>query len=109
MLEQLVEIIESIAGSPCAAITISLAMNVALGWGWWRREQMHSARYDVLRQEWISREKQISEMMIERDDEVTAVGREAFSILHDTAAALGSIESTLEGMEARLLSQPEEN
>lgn len=100
MVDQVFEYITTIASSPQAAIIISLALNVALAWGWWRREQNHLARYDTLRSEWITRETAYLENMSERDNDVSALGREAFSVLQDVAGALAGMERTLDGVDA---------
>ncbi len=99
MLEQLFEIIETAATSSHAAIIISLALNVALAWGWWRREATHSSGSDRFRREWIEREKSYLECLSGHDDEIAAFGREAFTVLQDVAAALAGMERTLDGLE----------
>jgi hypothetical protein len=99
MLNQIFEIIVSAASSGQAAIIISLAMNVALAWGWWRREQTHIVRYDTLRAEWIVRESEVMKCLKERDDETSAMNKEAFSVLQNVASAMAGMERTLEDVE----------
>ena len=99
MLEQIFQMIETAATSPHAAIIISLAMNVALAWGWWRREQMQAARLDQIRGERTEREENYLDCLAQRDEEVAALGREAFGVLQDVAAALAGMERTLDGVE----------
>jgi hypothetical protein len=99
MIEQIFGFITTIAESSNAAIIISLAMNVALAWGWWRREQTHTAKYDTLRSEWISRESAFLDNMKERDSEVSTLGHEAFSVLQEVAGALAGMERTLDGID----------
>lgn len=100
MLQQVFEIIETAASSTHAALIICLAMNVALAWGWWRREQMHTARLDEIRDERAEREAAFLDCLAQRDEEVAALGREAFGVLQDVAAALAGMERTLGGVEA---------
>jgi len=81
---------------------VSLAFNVALGWGWWRREVAHMARSDQLRSEWIDREKSFYDILASNDKEVTQLSREAFGAMSDTATALVGLERTLDGFELLL-------
>lgn len=99
MLDQVFQFITTIADSAQAALIISLALNVALGWGWWRREQNHLVRYDTLRSEWIARENSYLINMKECDSQVDSLGREAFKVLQDVAGALAGMERTLDGID----------
>ena len=99
MIEQLFQIIESAATSTHAAVIISLALNIALAWGWWRREQSHAMRGDVLRAEWIQRETMFLECLTQKDEEVAGISREAFSVLQDVASAMSAMEGTLDSVE----------
>ena len=99
MLEQAITFIENTSTSPHAAIVISLALNIAFAWGWWRREQSHNTRYDNLHGEWIRREEAYLECLNERDDEVSAIGHEAFTALQEVAVAMVGMERTLDGLE----------
>jgi hypothetical protein len=100
MLQEWFEIIEAAASSTHAALIISLSLNIALAWGWWRREQGHISRYDQIRGERTQLENTFLERLKEREDEVAAIGREAFAVLQDVAAALAGMERTLDGVEA---------
>ena len=100
MFQQIFEIIEAAASSSHAALIICIALNVALAWGWWRREQVHSSRYDQIRAELIERETGFIECLSQRDEEVNALGREAFTALQEVAGALAGMERTLDGVEA---------
>jgi len=102
MIDQLFQIIQTAATSPVGAIMVSLAFNIALGWGWWRREVAHMARYDKLHSEWIDREKSYFESVSEHDKEISELAREAFSAMSDTATALVGMERTLDGIEILL-------
>ena len=91
--------IQSIATSPNCAILISLAFNVALAWGWWRREIAHTQKYDVLRAEWLEREASFYEILAAHDGEISAISREAFGAMSDTASALSGMEGSLDRIE----------
>jgi hypothetical protein len=99
MLDQIFQFITTISESAQAALIISLAMNIALSWGWWRREQNHLARYDTQRSEWIARESEYLKNMTDRESEVAALGKEAFSVLQNVAGALAGMERTIDGIE----------
>ncbi len=99
MADQLFELINTIAESPNSALMICLAMIVVLSWGWWRREQGHVTRYDTLRSEWITRENAYLESLGERDNDVSALGRETFTVLQDVAMALAGMERTLDSVD----------
>jgi hypothetical protein len=99
MLDQIFGYITTISESAQAALIISLAMNIALSWGWWRREQNHLTRYDTQRSEWIARESEYLKNMTDRESEITALGKEAFSVLQNVAGALAGMERTLDGID----------
>jgi len=98
-VQEIYNIIESAASSAHAALMISLAMNVALAWGWWRRESGHAAGNDKSRSDWMEREKAFLECLKEKDDEVASIGHEALAALQDVAGALAGMERTLDGVE----------
>ena len=102
MIDQLFQIIQTAATSPVCAIMVSLAFNIALGWGWWRREVAHMARYDKLHSDWISREKSYFDSVSEHDKELNELSREVFGVISDTATALVGMERTLDGIEILL-------
>ena len=81
--------LDTAARSEHTALIIALGSAVALGWGWWRREGAHSARYDTL-----------LDALRCQDEEVAALAREAFEVLRDVAAALAGMERTLEGLDS---------
>jgi len=100
MLDQLFRMIEATASSEHAALLISLAIGVALAWGWWRREGAHSARYDQLQAENTQRENVLLDCLKQREEELAGIAREAFQVLQDVSAAMAGMERTLDGVEA---------
>jgi hypothetical protein len=99
MLETIYRMIEAAASSTHAALIISIAMNVALAWGWWRREQVHTQEGERNRSDWITRENSFLEILGQRDEEVEALSREALNALQEVAGALAGMERTLDGVE----------
>jgi len=100
MVEQVYRMIEAAASSPHAALLISIALNVALAWGWWKREQEHTEAGSKIRGEWMAREEAFLECLGQKDEEVGALSHEALIALQDVAAALAGMEGTLDGVEA---------
>ncbi len=105
MLDNIFTIIEQVASSTQAAMMVSIAFNIALCWGWWRRETVHTQKYDQLRKEWIDRENVYYRTFQQHDEEIGALSLEAFSVLSDTASALSGMERTLDGLEMILRSR----
>ena len=100
MLEQMLHILETAASSEHAALLITLAIAVALAWGWWRRELAHLTRYDQLLGAQAGRENSLLECLRQREEEVDALSKEMLEVLRDVSAAMAGMERTLDGVEA---------
>jgi hypothetical protein len=100
MPDQTLGVLERVASSGHAALLISLAIGVALAWGWWRREAAHSARYDKLQVDETARESNLLQCLAQREEELAALAKEAFGVLQDVSAAMAGMERTLDGVEA---------
>lgn len=94
------QLLERTAGSENAALLIALSIAVALAVGWWRRESMHSSRYDRLQADRTARENYLLECMDRKEKELEAFSREALEVNRNVVTALTGVEHTLDGLEA---------
>jgi hypothetical protein len=99
-MDQIFNILITAAASENAALLISLSIAVALACGWWRRESMHSARYDKLQADRMSREDTLLQCLKQREEELAAMSKEAFEVLRDVSSALAGMERTLESVDS---------
>jgi hypothetical protein len=99
-MDQIFNILLTAAASDHAALLITLSIAVALAWGWWRRESMHSTRYDQLQLDRTSREDSLLACLKQREEELSALSKEAFDVLKDVSAALAGMERTLDSVDS---------
>ena len=81
MFDQIIQFLNSIASSEHVALVISLGVSVALGCGWWRRENDHFSRYKEL------------------ETEIVALAKETSGALQNVSAAIAGMERTLDSVE----------
>jgi hypothetical protein len=93
LMEVIFKILEYVSSNENPSMVICLGIAIALGWGWWRREIMHVARYDKIRSEYIKR-------IDERDEKLESLGRQAYETMTEIASALSAMERTLECLDA---------
>jgi hypothetical protein len=99
-MDQIFNILSTAASSENAALLITLCLATALAWGWWRRESMHSTRYDNLQADRTAREDTLLQCIRQREDELTSLSKEAFEVLQDVSAGLAGMERTLDGVDS---------
>ena len=99
-MEQILKLLDSVASSEHSALLIALSIALALGWGWWRRENMHIVRYEQLRKDSQERENNLLKCLSERNEELDSLAKESLGVLQDVASALAGMERTLDGIDA---------
>jgi hypothetical protein len=99
-MDQIFNMILTAAASDHAALLITLAISVALAWGWWHRESMHSTRYDKLQADRTLREDTLLTCLKQREEELASLSKEAFDVLKDVSAALAGMERTLDSVDS---------
>lgn len=91
-MERIFEIIERMAESEHVAMVMCMAVAVAFGYGWWRREEWHSARYDKLQEKLI-------DGAARSDEKIRGLAAQINEVLRELAVSINGIERTLSHVE----------